>query len=65
MSIAAETTGALILMFLENIVDRSTSLGKTSLREGIRRTSSKVRPSGMNLFDSDCMADVVIIGKDK
>jgi hypothetical protein len=52
-------------MFLENIVERSTSLGKTSLRAGIRRTSSKVSPSGMNLFDSDCMADVVIIGKDK
>jgi hypothetical protein len=45
VSIAAETTGVLMRMFLENIELRSTSLGSTSEYEGTRSTSSKVSPS--------------------
>jgi hypothetical protein len=45
VSIAAETTGVLILIFLVNIELRSTSLGSISEYEGTRRTSSKVKPS--------------------
>src|SRR5664280_1190695 len=45
VSIAAETTGVLMRMFLENIELRSTSLGSTSEYKGTRSTSSKVSPS--------------------
>ena len=44
-SMAAETTGVLIRMFLVNMELRSTSLGSISEYEGTRRTSSNVKPS--------------------
>ena len=65
VSMAAETSGMFSLIWGVSQEETSTMSGVISEWPGSRRTSSKVSPSGMNLFDSDCMADVVIIGKDK
>jgi hypothetical protein len=45
VSIAADTTGVFIRIFLVNIELRLTSLGSISEYEGTRRTSSNVKPS--------------------
>ena len=45
VSIAADTIGMLRVMFREKRLLRSTSFGRTSEYDGMRSTSSKVRPS--------------------
>ena len=57
VSIADDTTGVLMRMFLVNNELRSTSLGSISEYEGIRSTSSKVNPS-YKIFSS--MNDICI-----
>jgi hypothetical protein len=48
VSIAAEIIGVLIEIFLVNLENKFTSLGKCSEYEGTKSTSSYVRPSPKN-----------------
>ena len=52
VSIAAETIGILIEIFLENLEATLTSLGKISEYDGINKTSSYVNPSPITLTDN-------------
>ncbi len=53
VSMAADTMGRLRpVPFLVSRVDTSTSFGCISDRHGTRRTSSKVRPTGISWFIS-------------
>jgi len=61
---AAETTGVLMRIFLENMELISTSLGSTSEYAGISSTSSNVKPSNKILsLINDMAYDFGIYGR--
>ncbi len=61
VSIAAETTGMFKLMFLENLVVKSTWFGRHSEYDGTNNTSSYVNPVPINFFSGSFIAINLLI----